>query len=688
MPGSIGEYQDLSRIQLKEDNTLFALDIGTRTVIGIVAGVEGSSLRILAQVITEHESRAVFDGQIHDIFKVAQAVRRVKNELEEQLGFKLNKAAIAAAGRALKTRYIHIEQEIGDDIEIDPMICRGLEMDAVSEAYRQLGEETGNAGEEEFYCVGYTVVNYYLNSYTITSLIGHRGRKAGVDVLATFLPNSVVNSLFTVLERVNLESISLTLEPIAAASAIIPESYRLLNLALIDIGAGTSDIAITRDGSIVAYGMVPMAGDELTEALAQGCLADFYTAENIKRQIVRGGDITFHDIMGIEKTLSCADALEMLDPVLESLADRVTAEILRLNGNKPPKSVFCVGGGGQVPTLTGRIARKLDLVPERVGLRSRNHIPGLICGGQEISGPEGVTVVGIARVALDTVGHNFINININGKDCRLFHSRELTVFDALGLIGYNPGGLIGKNGRDLRFVLNGERKTIFGGLGKPAEVFINGEPANLKCQLGDGDVVTVSEAVRGEDARACISDFTGDFRTISLNVNGQDEVFEPQCFIDGKQVSPGQEITDGNRVDIVDIRNVMQLAKFKGIDLCDYEALVNGKESSGESVLANGDSVQFITRAGTAPAGPLPVEGTGLGTGVRPPEKIIEITVNNEKVTLTGKSGYIFVDIFNHIDIERVRAAAAGKIMLLLNGRRAGYTDPVKDGDVIEIYWE
>ena len=85
-------------------------------------------------------------------------------------------------------------------------------------------------------------------------------------MLATFLPQEVVESLYTVVQGADMEVYSLTLEPIAAINVAIPEQYRLLNIALVDVGAGTSDIAITKNGSIVAYGMIPMAGDELTEA--------------------------------------------------------------------------------------------------------------------------------------------------------------------------------------------------------------------------------------------------------------------------------------------------------------------------------------------------------------------------------------------------------------------------------------
>ncbi|MFZ5646340.1 MAG: cell division FtsA domain-containing protein [Bacillota bacterium] len=675
-----GEFEGLAANQFREENTIFALDIGTRSVIGIVVGVEGTRLKILAQSVTEHESRAVFDGQIHDIFKVTHAVKKVKTDLENKLGFKLKKVAIAAAGRSLMTRFAHVDQEIGEDIEIDPMICRGLEMDAVKEAHNKLREETGDTREEDFYCVGYTVVNYYLNNYTITSLISHFGKRIGVDVLATFLPNSVVNSLYAVLGRVNLEPISLTLEPIAASSAIIPESYRLLNLALLDIGAGTSDIAITRDGAIVAYGMVPMAGDEITEALSQGLLMDFNTAEIVKRQIAKGQDITFTDIMGIDQIISCAGALEILDPVLESITSGITGEILKLNGNKPPKSVLCVGGGGQIPSFTEKIAQKLGLPPERVGLRGRKFISDLLADDQEISGPEGVTVVGIAKVALDNVGHNFITININDRDYRLFHSRELTVFDALGLIEYNLGDLVGKNGKDLRFVLNGEKKVVYGGLCKPAEVYINGEPGTLKTGLNEGDRIIIKKAVRGEDARARLADFTGEYTVVTVYVDGRPEELRPPCYINGRQVSGDQEIMDGDRVEIREMRSVSSLARYKGVDLNFFDVFVNGEEVSGERMLFNGDRVEFRRKDNILSPAP-PVEmPEPRSAGSR-----IVVTVNKERMVLDDKSSYIFVDIFNHINIDLAGMMSGGKIRLLLNGREAKYTDPIEDGDVIEV---
>lgn len=83
------------------------------------------------------------------------------------------------------------------------------------------------------------------------------------------MPEEVVDGLYEAVEYAGLNVASLTLEPIAAMNIAIPEQYRLLNIGLIDVGAGTSDICLTKDGCIIAYGMIPCAGDEITECIAK-----------------------------------------------------------------------------------------------------------------------------------------------------------------------------------------------------------------------------------------------------------------------------------------------------------------------------------------------------------------------------------------------------------------------------------
>lgn len=121
-----------------EDQQVFALDIGTRTVVGVVAVSREGCLEIIAQDAVEHRGRAMYDGQIHDIPQVAQAVARVKASLEQAIGQRLSEAAIAAAGRALVTRRCGATMEVDPSVEIDGEKVRALEFAAL----RRAREET------------------------------------------------------------------------------------------------------------------------------------------------------------------------------------------------------------------------------------------------------------------------------------------------------------------------------------------------------------------------------------------------------------------------------------------------------------------------------------------------------------------------------------------------------------------
>src|SRR5690606_19782651 len=117
-----------------------------------------------------------------------------------------------------------------------------------------------------------------------------------------------------------------------------PKNLRLLNIALVDIGAGTSDIAISSKDTVSSYGMVPQAGDEVTEAIVQEYLVDFNTAENIKRQINLGKEITYIDVLGLENTIQADDVRKVIKPIVSKIAEGISTKIIELNGNKSPSA--------------------------------------------------------------------------------------------------------------------------------------------------------------------------------------------------------------------------------------------------------------------------------------------------------------------------------------------------------------
>ncbi len=237
-----------SKKSAPKKDLLFALDIGTRSVIGIVAEeLPDGSLKIIATDRQEHRTRAMLDGQIHDVPQVAAVIRQVKERLEAKVG-PLRSAAVAAAGRALYTMTATAEKDFHGVISSAQE--RDLDFAGVQTAQAKLAASHTVDDPTHYYCVGYSTIRYELDGSPLKSLVGQRGDSAKAEVIATFLPRQVIDSMQSALASVGLEMRALTLEPIAAINVLIPPTMRHLNLVLVDIGAGTSDVAITKNGSV------------------------------------------------------------------------------------------------------------------------------------------------------------------------------------------------------------------------------------------------------------------------------------------------------------------------------------------------------------------------------------------------------------------------------------------------------
>jgi len=697
------------------DDVIFALDIGTRTIIGVVGAQKNERFFVQAAEMIVHESRAMLDGQIHDIAKVAQGAAKVKDALEKKLGYKLTRVSIAAAGRVLKTCQIKVERDIEEGKEIDQQFISALEMEGIQRAQAEIEKSLPSSEKDQYYCVGYSVVTYYLNDYVISSLVGHKGHKAGVEVLATFLPQTVVDSLYTVMDRINLEVNFITLEPIAAINLAVPKDLRLLNLALVDVGAGTSDIAITKSGTITAYAMVPIAGDEVTEVIAQNYLVDFETAEKIK--IALSGneeDIVFTDILDNEVKVKADEVTGVIKPVIENLAETIAERILELNGGKAPNAVFLVGGGSQSKGLCEAIANVIGLPGDRVAARKRNIAKNIDIDESVhiLDGPDSITPLGILVTTALTKGQDFYYVIVNDKKVRMYNARRMFVSDALILAGYNPDQLICRSGKSLKFKLNNKDKTIRGGVGKPAEIYLNGRAASLNKIIEPGDKLTVIPAENGRDAEVSAKDLAEECKPIYVKFNNQTYTIWPKVLINGTEVPLETFVNQDDRVDIVydyTLRDISRLLEFNPLV---SEFMVNGSSAELDIVLKPGDEVMVIPRENKEISSEESDTETRFGENEEEfqIEKIssessrdegiildieqknvgnsgINIIVNEKTVNLPPKNtDYLFVDIFNFIDFDLT--VPKGIIKLKLNGKDAGYADKITSGDRIEIYWQ
>ncbi len=718
---------------------VFGLDIGTRSIVGTVGYRVGEKFYVVAQSIREHDTRSMLDGQIHDIYKVGKTISEVKGELEDKLDRQLKDVCIAAAGRVLKTVTVRVDQELEGDHEVGGEDIYALDSMGVEKAYAEFSED--NETDLKFYCVGYSVVRYYMNGYTIGNLEGHKAKTIGADIIATFLPEDVVDGLYKAVGVAGLEVVNLTLEPIAAIRVAIPEMYRMLNIALVDVGAGTSDISITKDGSIIAYGMIPIAGDSLTEVIAKHCLVDFATAEHIKRETGVKEQIEYRDIMGLPQTITTEEVEKITAPVIENMTRQVADKIRELNGDKSVSAVFVVGGGGRLPGYTQALAKELDIQKERVAVRGEEVMMNIEFLEQDAHRDSlMVTPIGIC-LSFYEQSNNFIFVYFNEQRIKIYDNNKVAVVDAAMQAEFPNDGLFPKRGKELNYSVNGKPRITRGELGEAAVITVNGNETDIYAPIHANDQIKVIESTAGAAAQLDINQLPEFGTTMRVEVNDKKVDLPKFACVNGNLQSGYYSIQENDNIEILNYYTVRQIAEFMDViinqemniyvnnKLADMDTKVyenfsviwtmevlqlSDKEKYDQNVsyadLPEDDGTYVKREREEMPVGvtfgneptaqqiePETEELQESGEAVTQEDVEIEtktdiplsihVTVNGQEIQMSGKSEYVFVDVFQYIDFDLSRPKGSG-IVTNLNGREAQYMESIHSGDVIEIYWK
>ena len=633
-----------------QGDLVFALDIGTRSIIGIVGRVEGDLFKVLAIESEEHARRSMKDGQIEDIDQVAQVARRVKQRLESRLGVMLKKVCIAAAGRALKTQKADYEIQLEQVRQIDGELIGRLEIGAVTAAEEAFHKENNAEDEEQgrgFFLVGYSVLSYYLDNLNISSLKDHKGRNLKVEVIATFLPREVVDSLYMTMQKCSLEVVSLTLEPIAAINAAIPQDLRLLNLALIDIGAGTSDIAVCRDGGVTGYTMATVAGDEITEALMKNYLVDFNTAEQIKMNYAEHETVTFTNILGTEETVKRESIVQVLKVPVDNLSSEIVRCVEELN-NGAPSAVFLAGGGSKLAGLKEAVAEKFNMDKKRVAIAGGNFKLSAFSDKYDLNSPEYATPLGIAVSSGLRLLHDSLQILLNGKPAKIFKSGTLKVIDVLMMNGYVYGHILGHSGKNVTVTVEGQKKVFYGERAVPAILKLNGTDASISDVVQAGDRVDFTPAVSGQDAQPAAADVMA-------------EGFTPE----------------------------------------DWDIYVNGEKVSPETLLRNGDEISFRKRPEDYRGSELPQSMEQTPKNMQDFQEMkseeseavsdapsfgIHVTLNDKPLSLPAKDSgepVYLMDLLEYSDLDFDNLNTS--VSLRVNGEESNFLQEIKNRDIIEI---
>ncbi|MBP2627640.1 MAG: cell division protein FtsA [Firmicutes bacterium] len=530
-----------------ERNLLFALDIGTRSVVGLVGEKVDNTIQILTYVRREHHTRAMLDGQINDVPEVAKIIAEVKNKLEETCG-NLKKVSVAAAGRALCTIKSSAEIETSERGFLTKNDEHTLELAAIQLAQQKLATSNTINDPTAYYCVGYSVISFTLDHTLLKTLVGQRGKTAGVEIIATFLPKQVIDSLQSAITTVNLEMATLTLEPIAAINVLIPQTMRHLNLVLVDVGAGTSDVAITKDGSVIGYGMVPCAGDEITEAISQKYLLDFNVAEEVKRQLndLEQGKVLFSDVLGLMHEVPANEIISSISQDVAQLAQAIALQIMTLN-TAPPQAVLLVGGGSLTPMLPELLAQALDIPIPRVAIRRPDTIQGITKVPEDLCTPDAVTPLGILNLSASPT-LNFINVTLNNQPLRLFNLGQLTIADALLAAGIDMRSLRGRPGMGITININEQTKFFPGTHGTPSRIELNGEISSLTHELKENDTIKIINGMDGTTPAVYFHDIVEGPISFAITINEQPYGIKPTLLINGHPAEHDTLLADRDQV--------------------------------------------------------------------------------------------------------------------------------------------
>lgn len=622
------------------NDLIYALDIGTRCVVGVVGTAQEDRFKVLDVELAEHNKRAMIDGQIDNIQQVAGLAQTVTRRLEERLGVNLQRVCVAAAGRALRTERGSFELELASGRSIDAEQISQLEAGAVSVAEQALriGEET----RQQFFLVGYTVSQYRLDGYPLTALLDHSGKMAEVDIVATFLPGEVVESLYAAMRAAGLQVASMTLEPIAAMNAAIPAELRMLNLALVDIGAGTTDIAICKDGSVVGYTMATIAGDEITEALMQTYLVDFQTAEQIKRGMKKGDTCTFTDILGLEQAVTYDEIFASIETPMMRLAEAIAQQIISVN-DVAPSAVFLAGGGSKLDGLREKVAKCLNMDERRVAIAGNNFAKSAFSDNIKLDNPEYTTPLGIAISAgMGLLNDSYI-VLLNGEPAKLFRSGTLNLRDVLLMNGYTYADMLGGTGRNMSITLDGRLVTLRGEPSVPAVLRLNDEETAINTPVHAGDRIQFIPARKGADAKKTVAElFEADF-------NGR-------VLVNNEEVPMSTPLKQGDVVLTIE----------------------RGAPVKTERPAAEGS----VPPVPVAPATQEPVEPSAANRFLKP----IHVLLNEQPLTLPAKDSgqpYYLMDLLERsgIDFEHLERP----VYLAINGKEAGFRELVKDQDSVVI---
>lgn len=384
---------------------LLSLDIGTEVVKALIFKIDKTSGNGMVKGVGRVRQRLgdMHSGAVSDIAGVIESSGRAIEAAKTMAGIKkVQKAIIGIAGELVKgtTTTVHYERlkpESRIDLPELKNIIQKVQWKAFDRIRQQLAWETGHS-EIEVKLINAAIIDVRIDGYRVMNPVGFQGRDVSISVFNAYAPMIHLGALQSIAEELKLELLSIAAEPYAVARSMGIEDSLDFNAVFIDIGGGTTDIAVVRNGGLEGTKMFALGGRAFTKRLAQELGIGFEEAELLKIKYAEGKlgrDVSFK----IEKILE-DDCEVWLSGVELSLSEFAESDLL-------PHRFFLCGGGSGLPGIkkilaSPKWAKNLPFAKiPRVGFLQPRDVVKIVDETGELKDPQDITPMGLANLALD-----------------------------------------------------------------------------------------------------------------------------------------------------------------------------------------------------------------------------------------------------------------------------------------------
>jgi cell division protein FtsA len=387
------------------DQYIVGLDIGTEFVKALIARVGGDGLEIIGAGRVHQNLTDMQAGAIADIGAVVGNCDQALSQAEQQAGISVRTAVIGIAGELVKGTTTTVRctrknpSKAMDLAEVERII--GLVQErAKKQAKTQLAWELGGK-DVEIRLVNSALVSIDIDGYTVTNPVGFQGKEVLVQLYTAYAPMIHIGALEKTAQELDLDLLAVAAEPFAVSRSVIGDDPNAnMSAILMDVGGGTTDIAVVNEGGVQGTKMFGIGGRAFTRSIERDLSIEFAQAEELKLS-VGTNRIPAHKSAAIENALS-----KTLD-VWQSGVELALSEFTTLD-HLPNRILLC-GGGSSLELLVRRLQQQgwyRDLPFTRkpvVDHIEPQQVVGIIDKTGHVSDHTFITAMGLLRVGLDTL---------------------------------------------------------------------------------------------------------------------------------------------------------------------------------------------------------------------------------------------------------------------------------------------